>query len=342
MDVEQVNGRIDFGIITIREDENEAILDRLPKAGTVEGRRRYRIRRLPLPGGGAYTIAVVRCAEQGNTDAQGAAHDLISDLDPAFLLVAGIAGGVPAHEFSLGDVIVSTRIVDFSVEAVLQDRGREYALGGGPLHPDAAKIAADVRAMVHDGDLDGWSDQAALGMDRPPVSLDEDRFYGDEDWKKDVRAKLLRHFGGAEARAPVVVSGAIASSDRLVEDAEILQVWLKIARQIQAVEMESAGVYKAAHGRVPFLSIRGISDVVGLERHPDWTAYACQTAAAFVRALLLTTPIAPRGTSASVRPARPRREAPGAQGGTPRVIAGRDIRDSIIVTGNNNRLEVKR
>src|SRR5262249_40618050 len=65
-------------------------------------------------------------------------------------------------------------------------------------------------------------------------------------------------------------------------------------RQIQAVEMESAGVYKAAHGRVPFLAIRGISDVVGFKRHPDWTAYACHTAAAFTRAFLLARPIRPR------------------------------------------------
>ena len=41
------------------------------------------------------------------------------------------------------------------------------------------------------------------------------------------------------------------------------------------------------------LAIRGISDVVGFKRHPDWTAYACETAAAFAKALLLTRPIEP-------------------------------------------------
>src|SRR5262249_41446635 len=66
------------------------------------------------------------------------------------------------------------------------------------------------------------------------------------------------------------------------------------ARQIQAVEMESAGVYRAVHGRVPFLAIRGISDVVGFKRHPDWTAYACHSAAAFARAFLLARPTHPR------------------------------------------------
>jgi nucleoside phosphorylase len=68
----------------------------------------------------------------------------------------------------------------------------------------------------------------------------------------------------------------------------------KIARQIVAVEMESSGIYKATHERkVPFLAIRGISDVPGFDRDPDWTAYACETAAAFAQAFLRTRPIEP-------------------------------------------------
>jgi nucleoside phosphorylase len=306
MEMRELTGRIDFGILAIREDEFEAILDRFPKQGVVEARRRYRIRQLELGNGEVYTIAVVRCAEQGNTDALNAARDMLEDLDPAFLLVVGIAGGVPAHEFTLGDVIVSSRIVDFSVEALLKDHSHEFALGGGPLAPDAAKLVADIRAMVLDGELEAWNERASIGMDTPPVEIEDGNFYGGEDWTKDLRAKLERHFLGKRLRAPRVVTGAIASSDRLIKEAETLQVWLKIARQIQAVEMESAGVYKAAHGRVPFLAIRGISDVVGFKRHPDWTTYACHSAAAFTRALLLARPIPARarGTTTKCEPAK--------------------------------------
>jgi nucleoside phosphorylase len=89
------------------------------------------------------------------------------------------------------------------------------------------------------------------------------------------------------------MTGAISSSDRLIKDTAILARWQESARQVIAVEMESAGVYKATHGRVPFLAIRGVSDVVGYERHPDWTAYACETAAAFTRAFLLARPTRP-------------------------------------------------
>jgi nucleoside phosphorylase len=335
-DVDDIKGCVDFGIITIREDEFEAVLNRFPKVDVVVARRRYRIRQLALSDGTAYKIAVVRCAEQGTTDALNTARDLLEDLAPAFLLVIGIAGGVPAYEFTLGDVIVSTRIVDFSVEAVLKDHSHEYALGGGPLHPEAAKLAADVRAMVRDGDLAGWNERASIGIDPPPVVMDG-QFYGDDEWKKEVRDKLEHHFRGEAARPPLVVTGAVASSDRLIKEAETLQVWLKIARQIQAVEMESAGIYKAAHGRVPFLAIRGISDVVGFKRDRAWTEYACHTAAAFTRAFLLSRPIPP---CARAEPglAKPRSEPPPVP---PRANAGVLDPQAILDPNQLDRMELQ-
>ncbi|HSN97971.1 MAG TPA: tetratricopeptide repeat protein, partial [Candidatus Nanopelagicales bacterium] len=288
--------KVDIGIITVREDECAAVLQRFPDAiCTASGRRRYRIRRLQLSPTEAYTVAVLRCAEQGNGEAQAAARDLLEDLAPAWILVVGIAGGVPAHEFSLGDVIVSNRITDFSVEAVLEDHSRAYALAGGPLHPDAATVAADICGMVNDGELEGWNDETAIGRPLPPVEIADDKFYGDDAWKQDVRGKIERRFRTGPARPSLVTTGAIGSSDRLIKDDEILKVWLKIARQVQAVEMESAGVYRATHGKqVPFLAIRGISDVVGFQRHPDWTEYACHSAAGFTLAFLSARPFEPR------------------------------------------------
>lgn len=288
------HGRIDFGILTIREDENAAVLRRFEPVTIEKQRHRYRIRRLALPGGGEYTFAVLRCLEQGNADAQAAAHDLLEDLAPRFVLVVGIAGGVPSHEATLGDVVVSSRISDFSVEAVIRGAEREYALGGGPLHPFAATLAADIGAMIIDGELNNWNAPDSIGRERPPVDLADDRFYGDDEWQRDVRKKLGRHFGSRTSRPPLAVTGSIASSDRLLKDDETLAVWLKIQRQVVAVEMESAGIYKATQrAHVPFLAIRGLSDVIGFKRDPDWTSYACETAAAFTRALLLARPIDP-------------------------------------------------
>jgi nucleoside phosphorylase len=301
----EVKGKVDFGIITIREDEFEAVLRRFPEAGRVSGRRQYNLRRVELAGGASYLVAVLRCIEQGSGEAQSAAHDLLEDLNPQWLLVVGIAGGVPSSEFGLGDVIVSTRIHDFSVEAVLQDREVEYALAGGPVAKDAAAVAANLPALK--AELGNWGTAESIVAQRPAVPPLESvqpsdwlYLYGDGEWHGKVRQSLSRQAGRTQ---PLVAAGAIASSDRLIKNTEILKVWMKMARQILAIEMESAGVYRATYGRpVPTLSIRGISDLVGLKRDPAWTQYACHTAAAFALALLRTRPVEPRGTRRNALP----------------------------------------
>lgn len=104
----------------------------------------HQVCRLPTLNGGRYSVALTRCLEQGTGEAQNVARDLIEDLDPQWLLVVGIAGGVPASELTLGDVVVSTRILDFSVEAVIADHSRDAS-------PEQLERPqdADARADVH-------------------------------------------------------------------------------------------------------------------------------------------------------------------------------------------------
>lgn len=78
--------------------------------------------------------------------------------------------------------------------------------------------------------------------------------------------------------------------------------WLKTARRILAVEMEAAGVYRAVRrpgGEIPTLSIRAVSDIVGLKRDDAWKTYACNVAASFTRRFIEAFPAArlgePRG-----------------------------------------------
>jgi predicted nucleotide-binding protein/nucleoside phosphorylase len=295
--LKDVQGKVDFGIITIREDEFEAVLTRFPAAGRVAGRRHYNLCRVDLPGGGSYLGAVLRCIEQGNGEAQSAAHDLLEDLKPHWLLVVGIAGGVPSEDFSLGDVIVSTRVHDFSVEAVLQEKEPEYALSGGPVDRAAAVLVANLPALK--AELGHWNVAKAIAAPRPEINIREVALYGDNEWSDRVRRSLSLHAGRTN---PLVVSGAIASSDRLIKDTEVLAAWMKMTRQVLAAEMESAGVYRATYGRqVPTLSIRGISDIVGLKRDASWTQYACHTAAAFALALVRTRPFEPKSHSPAVK-----------------------------------------
>ena len=170
---------------------------------------------------------------------------------------------------------------------------RMIASTGGPLPREIATGIANLAARRDD--LGDWTTRLPA---RPSVNFKQPKTYGSEDWQKRVRRTLAHHFGGGE-RAPVFVAGAIASSDRLVKDPKLLFPWIETARDLLAVEMESAGVYRAVGDqRTLMLAIRGVSDIVGLERDDRWTKYACATAAAFTRAYLRTTPV-PSGNSSS-------------------------------------------
>ncbi len=266
------------------------------------GRREYTLRYAETADGARYTIAVLRQIEQGNGEAQDAARDLLDDLDPSLLLVVGIAGGLPSDDITLGDVVISTRVNDYNVQARKARSKPTYSLSGGPI---AKELQARVANLAgRDEDLGRW---AAKLPARPQVRWNrEDSLYGPKRWQTEVKEKLQAHFGrGVKERAPIFASGAIASSDTLVKDPKVLFPWIETARHLLAIEMESGGVYRAARERCLMLAIRGISDIVGLKRSDAWTKYACASAAAFARAFLRTRPVEPArrpGTASTAVP----------------------------------------
>jgi nucleoside phosphorylase len=281
---------VDFAIITIRSDEFEAVLQRFPPHSTLVKRRQYNLSKVATISGGAYTVAVVRCVEQGIGEAQDLTRDLLDDLAPRWVIVAGIAGGVPSEDFSLGDVIVSTRIYDFTVESISAGKPPSFSSTGGSLHKAAASAVANIPALRLPR---GWNSSRSIGLERPLVDPATAEIYAEGQWADALRRSLRSHFG-ERPRRPVVRAGPIASSDRLLKDPEYISPWLQVARHIAAFEMESAGVYRAARGmtpEVPFLAIRGISDIIGLARDDRWTKYACSSAAAFLHAFLHAAPV---------------------------------------------------
>ncbi|MHC4401202.1 MAG: hypothetical protein ACYTG0_16130, partial [Planctomycetota bacterium] len=75
--IDDVRGRVDFAIITIREDEFEAVLDRFSPRQPVEGGKQlYEYCRLTTEAGAECCVAVVRSLEQGQTAAQSVARDV--------------------------------------------------------------------------------------------------------------------------------------------------------------------------------------------------------------------------------------------------------------------------
>jgi nucleoside phosphorylase len=292
--LKDVRGRVDYGIITIREDEFNAVLDRLPTRSTVKaGRQLYEFDRVPVDGGGERGVAVVRCPSQGQRVAQSVTGHMIRDLEPRVLLLVGIAGGVPSDDFSLGDVLLASRLHDFSVTAALEGGTSQLNVGGGPVHRIVEKLLAHLQALLRR--MPDWNTNESIRHPAPGVTIPADvnaaDVYGPEDWKKKVINSLQRHFPpDVPRRHPNAYVGASASSNQLVKDANLVRQWQGAARSITHIEMELAGVVQAARdadgGEVPVLAIRGLSDIVGFLRDANWTGYACHSAASLCLAMI--------------------------------------------------------
>lgn len=281
----ELYGKVDAAILTIRSDEHAAVLRRLSEERHVKGRRNYAVGSIHGTRGRIATVAVLRLTEPGTGPAQDAARDVIDDLSPDLICLSGIGGAVPASEFTLGDVILATRLADLRVQALRPDLPPQGELRGERVHKGLADLLVNLpRAAVA-----GWSDGDSIGLATPPVPLDEHRFDGPEKYQKKVRESLERHFSKAPDRHPIYWTGTVGSSDALVRDPEIIAHWGEVSRKIEVYEMEAAGVFEAAarpDRTYPVLVVRGVSDIVGYQREPEWTAYACETAAAFLVALV--------------------------------------------------------
>ena len=104
-------------------------------------------------GGKNRTVAIARTSRQGNDASQQLANWMISDLNPGILLVVGIGGGVPDTDFTLGDVIVSSHIHNFDVNAIKGNK-TDYDVTGG-IDPKISDITANI--YLYESLLTGWT-----------------------------------------------------------------------------------------------------------------------------------------------------------------------------------------
>ncbi len=300
--------KVDVAIITILPEEYAAIHARFgPEPYTdPSSQHTYGISQIMTKGGKNRTVAIARTSRQGNDASQQLANWMISDLNPGILLVVGIGGGVPDTDFTLGDVIVSSHIHNFDVNAIKGNK-TDYDVTGG-IHPKISDITANI--YLYESLLTGWNSESSISTPRPHLYLTEKRLLDlidkdvDEAWREKVAKALKWHFDKTQrgARPPKFLTGTIASSNTLVRSDAILAQWLQGARSIRAVEMETAGVYQAAQQirqQYPVMAIRGISDIIGFKRDDNWKLYACHTAAAFIYAFIKVSIDEPQENMAS-------------------------------------------
>jgi nucleoside phosphorylase len=158
---------VDIGSLTIRNDEFRAVLEAFPNGeGVHRGKRReYTLRHAETADGERYTLAILKQIEQGNGEVQDAARDLLDDLESTMLLVVGIAAGRPSDDITLGDVVIATRVNDYTVEARKAREKTTYNVSGGPIAKELQARVANL--VVREKDLGRWTSKPP---DRPKVS----------------------------------------------------------------------------------------------------------------------------------------------------------------------------
>lgn len=301
--LEEARKLVQVGIITIKSEEFSAVLRRFPSVLEAKGRTQYNIAKLVDSNNAVHHVAVVKSFEKGDLPAQSIANALIEDLGPRLILIVGIAGARPEKEFTLGDVIVANRMYDFNVSAT-NARGKiEYDTRSAPAHRTAQIVASNLVAnAVKYG---AWFSEASLGMQRPKVEVEMRNMKGSLAWRRRISESLEYYFGPAGVyKQPAVLDGAIGSSSTLVKDPNLFAEWLDKTREVLAVDMEISGVFEAARsdrGDIPVIVIRGISDIVGFKRDAAWTKFACESSAAFCKALLSSDVLTPELISGSRR-----------------------------------------
>lgn len=242
---------VDLVILVALREEFRALFSFIREALTVErdGQLSDPIYRFQRPGPAQeppYQCAAMLIGSMGPTQAGLAAQGALQRLNPATLVLLGIAAGIDKDAL-LGDVIAAD-VVDGYLEnakAVGDGDGRfRLTTAGEPFRTsDAILKAIQNFEFEHEALYRAWREEAKVEL------ADEARH--------DLAA---RGFLGA---APSLLTGHIASGPVVGAAAEFTS-WLKSRdRKYLALEMEAAGFLAAVHQRqspTSTLVLRGISD----------------------------------------------------------------------------------
>lgn len=269
----------DVAILTIIPEEYEAVcaalpgLEKAPERPLLPNIYGWMVGKIAKTDSAApLRVAVALAGEAGNLPASHAATRTIDRWRPRYLVLSGIAGGLPKDGLRQGDLVLAKEIWHYDHGKVTRDRFFPRLKGVTPSHSDAVNSA---------------------------------HIYGAQstDWKTFSVAPPR------DGHVPGLLSGLVASGDKVVDDLRnpMIADVLKVTSELYAIEMEGAGVASAvekarAEGRsVSFMMVRGISDMplsqdaiesdsadgkgkaVGQTAERDkWKRYAAALSASFV------------------------------------------------------------
>jgi nucleoside phosphorylase len=205
---------------------------------------------------GSQRPVALSAAGEGNQTAAIVAERAAAMFAPRALLFVGIAGAL-ADDIALGDVVVATRVYSYH-------GGRDQA-DGFKVRPRAWDASHELEQRArYVSRLGGWAPALAAAGDREP-------------------SVHFRPIAAGEVVLTARDSGYASLIERYYNDAV-------------AVEMEGAGVLRAAHlnNSLPALVIRGISDRANADKatleRAGWQNVAAANATAFALSLVTYLP----------------------------------------------------
>lgn len=230
---------------------------------------------------GELTVALFRSIRQANVEAQVVVQRALEDLQPAWVLVVGIAGAFPHGDVTIGDVVVSSEIVDFTYEAKREGKPAELDKRTLELHHAARGVVAMLPMTRRS--ISAWSTEAEVRAQHPPPPSSTLIAAGGSPEDRAHLAETLEHHLKSPRNHPIAKAGAVASSNGLQKSLSFARQVSSGNRSVLCAEMESVGAHAACNtgSSTPMLAIRGISDIIGVTRDEAWTKYACQSSASF-------------------------------------------------------------
>ena len=258
--VNATSAPVDFVVITALEEERDAMLSKMRGARKLDKQATdihtyYRASvRTNRRDGSEYRVVVTSLLNMGPINASAQAVSVVNRWKPKYVLLVGIACGVPG-EVNYGDVLIATQVADYTPGKLI-DGSRQVRWEVFPCGASLLDSANNVPA--------NW--ERKIGVVRPKTD------------------KVLRHKG-------VVASGGdVISDDQVI--ATYSESWPKLVGIEMEGGGVAAGVHQTTD-RPEFLMIKSVSDF-GKDKHDaevkPWRHYACHAAAAFALSLIKSGP----------------------------------------------------
>ncbi|MCC9705941.1 hypothetical protein E4N62_12180 [Streptomyces sp. MNU76] len=286
-----------FGVVTALPKEFAAMRAVLDESQIVEVKddpNDYAVGTVTaLDGSGTHRVVVTLQKKPANNSAAIAASHLLGSFrDIKYVLMVGIAGGVPHprhpdKHVRLGDIVVSNHFGVVQYDNVKLAEGA-VEIRDSSSSPSSALIGK-ANLLESEKDLGSfpWEQHIAHALVRLPGAVRPDAST-DRLYTSSQPARIIRHPRDPNRRVghPRVHFGRIASANVLLKDPRIRDA-LRDRLDVRAVEMEGSGVadgsWTAGQG---YLVIRGICDYCDPYKNDTWQAYAAVVAAAYARALI--------------------------------------------------------